>query len=326
VPPTLGSVSFSLKVLAFSLLAATFTSTAAAQGLSFIRFEVDNDYFDFWQRGTRRTDDNYTHGARLDVLLLNLPRWMRGGSDSCADGVESCVVAPMSLVQQVYTPRYDTPPETDRPYAGVLFVDVGRRSMTQRHALTPSIKLGTTGRASGGKAVQQFMHDLNKSGRVFHWEREIAQQLVADATYDARFLLAESQRGSGRTMTFIGGARATAGILESGASAGVELKLGHRLPHPWLPLTEANRKGSRAFIVLGAEPQWVARSLVLDGNSDDTRGLVTRKPLVFQWVAGGGYGLGRFTAEYRATSRSREYDEGPSWHRWGTLGITYSVR
>jgi hypothetical protein len=310
-------------VLVFLALASPLT----AQGLSFVRFEVDNDYFDFWQRGTRRTDDSYTHGARLDVLLLNLPPWMRGHSQSCADEeVKSCVVAPLAVVQHVYTPRYDTDPRTDRPYAGVLFVDVGRRAMTQHRALTPSIKLGTTGRASGGKAVQQFMHDLNKSGRVFHWEREIAQELVANATYDARFLLAESQRASGRTMTLTGGARGTAGTLESGASAGVELKLGHRLPHPWLPLTEANRRGSRAFIVLGADPEWVARSLVLDGNSTETRGLVTRKPLVFQWVVGAGYGLGRFMAEYRATSRSREYDEGPSWHRWGTLGITYMVR
>jgi hypothetical protein len=302
-------------------------SSSGAQSLSFVRFEVDNDYFDFWQRGTRRTDDNYTHGARLDALVLNVPRWLRGHADLCTtEEVKSCVMAPVSIVQQVFTPRYDTPPETDRPYAGVLFVDIGRSAMTERRSLTPSIKLGTTGRASGGKAVQQFMHDLNKSGRVFHWEHEIAQQLVANGTYDARFLIAQSQRASGRVMSLTAGARATAGTLESGASAGVELRVGHRLVHPWLPLADANRRKSRAFVMLGAEPQWIARSLVLDGNSAETRDLVTRKPFVFQWVAGGGYGYGRFMAEYRATSRSREYDEGPKWHRWGTLGITYAVR
>jgi lipid A 3-O-deacylase len=324
-------VPFSFRALAFLILAAPATSMANAQDISLVRFEVDNDYFDFWQRGTRRTDDNYTHGARLDALLLNVPRWLRWRSDSCAGapvegGAKSCVAAPVSIVQQVFTPRYDTPPETDRPYAGVLFVDVGRTAMTPRHAQTFSVKLGTTGAASGGKAVQQFMHDLNKSGRVFHWEHEIEQQVVANASYEGRLLLAESLTGSGRVLSLTGGARGTAGTLESGASAGLELRLGHRVAHPWLPLADVNRRKSRAFLVFAAEPQWVARSLVLDGNSTETRGLVTRRPVVFQWTAGGGYGLGRFMAEYRATSRSREYDEGPSWHRWGTLGITYMVR
>ncbi len=319
-------------VVILAVVAMGLPAAARSQSVSLLRVEMDNDYFDFWQRGTLRTDDNYTHGTRLDAVIVDVPRWLRGHSEPCSasdsnsPATGSCVAILASVVQQIFTPRYDVPPETDRPYAGVLFLDIGRRGMTSRRSQTLSLKLGTTGPASGGKAVQQFMHDFNKSGRVFHWENEIAPELVANATYDARFLLGESANNAGRFTSFVARMSGTAGTLESGASGGFELKVGHRLAHPWLPLADANRKKSRAFLSFAVDEVWVARSLVLDGNTPETSDLVSRRPLVAQWMAGLGYGLGPFTAEYRATSRSREYDGGPGWHRWGTLGITYLLR
>jgi hypothetical protein len=44
------------------------------------RFQVDNDWFDFWQRSVDRPDENYTAGQGFRLLFDAAPGWMRFGT------------------------------------------------------------------------------------------------------------------------------------------------------------------------------------------------------------------------------------------------------
>jgi hypothetical protein len=107
--------------------------------------------------------------------------------------------------------------------------------------------------------------------------------------------------------------------IQSGLDAGVEIHAGYNAPHPWMPPSSSERHRFRAYAIIGAKESWIARNLLLEGNSAATRGLVVKKPFVFESVWGLAVGMGGYFAEYRAVSMTRDYDTAPSWHRWGTI-------
>jgi len=75
----------------------------------------------------------------------------------------------------------------------------------------------------------------------------------------------------------------------------------------------------------GARGEAVARNITLDGNTLGADRRVDRVPLVGEYAVGVGGRFRGLVAEWRAITRSREYDTGPAGHAYSTLFMSYEV-
>lgn len=309
------------------------TSPAMAQAVRAVRMEVENDYFQFWVPVAERTDHNYTHGTHVTFYLATTPAAIRGRRPDCGDeplvpGGPGCVRSAVHLGQDLYTPVewYPEPTIGQRPYAAVLYVDLRADHVEAHRMRAVALRLGTTGRAAGGEALQLWIHrTIGGFEGPFGWSYQLASQPIVMGTIEEHRLLLQSGAPRGRALDVVGHARLSAGTLASGAEIGWKGRAGWHLTPPfgggappW--------GGVRPYVTAGAQAEWVGHSLVLDGNSQQTRGQVVREPLVGQWHHGVGVGVGTVELEFRVTTRSREYGSGPRTHSWSSLVVQYGAR
>jgi len=310
------------------VVALLLAPVARAQQMESLRMQVDNDWFDFWQRSVDRPDENYTAGQGFRIVFDATPRWARFGYADCSTArrtppTNACVQTFVSVMQQIYTPTNDSPMPVrgERPYAGLLLAEFGPQLVRPKvlHAL--GVRLGTTGKISGAEGAQKAFHRLADLRNPQGWDYQVKTQPVLGLAYGTRYLLTPPRVGRRSAATVAVSGSAIATNLQSGANAGFEAHVGHNAPHPWMPTSPSDRRRIRAYAILGANESWVARNLLIEGNSSFTRGLVEKKPFVFESVWGVAIGAGGYFVEYRAVSMSRDYETGPSWHRWGTISV-----
>jgi len=315
-------------LVAALVLLTPLATHAGAQEMTSFRFQVDNDWFDFWQRSVDRPDENYTAGQGFRLLFDAAPGWMRFGQSDCAAARRpspptACVQSVVSIMQYIWNPTHDSPMPVpgERPYAGLLLGEFGPHLVKPKILHTLGIRVGTTGKISGAEAAQKAFHRLADLRRPQGWDYQVKTQPVLGATYGAQYLLTPARSGRRTAATVVASGSAVATNIQSGANAGLEIHAGHNAPHPWMPTSPSDRRRFRAYAILGANETWVARNLLIEGNSSFTRGLVEKEPFVFQSVWGFAAGVGGYFVEYRAVSMSRDYNTAPSWHRWGTISL-----
>ena len=302
---------------------------ASAQTLAGFRFQVDNDYFDFWIPSHDRPDDDYTHGAVMRAVFNSAPHWARGRRADCASAQPSpekavgCAQTFLGLFQEIFTPPHDStmPIPGERPYAGVLAAEIGERVIEPRAMRVMSLRFGTTGRPSGAEAAQKAFHHLADLRRPQGWDHQVKTQPVIGLTYGTQYILAPGKAARNSAVMVLAGASGAATNVKSGVNARLEARAGYNIPHPWLPSTRSGRRQLHGYLILGSGEEWVARNVLLEGNSPSTSGLVTKKPFVFESVWGLAFGSGDLFLEYRAVSHSREYETSPNWHRWGAISL-----
>src|SRR6266550_8723939 len=134
------------------LAASTFSAPARSGAQSFAgwRLQVDNDYFDFWLPSHRRPDHNYTHGANFRAAYDAAPSWARGGNSECSaphtDSVPTrkCARTLIAFAQDIYNPTDDSalPVAGERPYAGLLYGEIGRQVLDSRQGSEFAFRFG----------------------------------------------------------------------------------------------------------------------------------------------------------------------------------------
>ncbi|MFN2601847.1 MAG: lipid A-modifier LpxR family protein [Gemmatimonadaceae bacterium] len=317
-----------MRKLALALILCLGPINVRGQSLASFRFQVDNDWFDFWQRSVDRPDELYTAGQGFNMVFDAAPKWARLDRQDCATAMRdttalsSCVQSFAGVFQYIYTPIVDspTPIPGDRPYAGLLQGEFGAQFDRPRQLSRLAIILGTTGRISGGEAAQKAFHKWADLRHPMGWQYQIATQPVLGLKYGAQYLLTPPRLERPRVATVVAAASALATTIQEEANAGLEIHAGLNPPHPWMPTSLRERRRIRAYGILGANESWVLRDALLEGNSDATRGLVEKKPFVFHYVWGLALGGGGYFIEYRATSMTRDYETG-RWHRWGAISL-----
>lgn len=292
------------------------------------RFQLDNDYFDFWLESHHRPDDNYTGGEGVRFVFNGVPVWARHGQPVCDTarsntGGDRCVQSFISAMQQIFTPTHDSPAPIvgERPYAGLLYADFGMLTIDARQLRSLSVRLGTSGYPSGAEAAQKAFHRISTQRRPLGWDYQISAEPIVGVSYGRQYLLAPNRPAYNRSLQLIGSGGALLSHLQSEIHGGLEMRAGLHLPHPWITAPESAVGGLHAYVIVGGTEQWVARNLVLEGNSPETRNLVTKRPFVSQVVVGFAVGLHRYYLEYRAVGFSNEYEPGPGWRRWGSLSF-----
>jgi len=302
-----------------ALIVARASGAQAPQSLT---VRADNDAFNFWHTPGKRPDEEYTSGVFVRYDGGAVPWWARGMSrqlDACATRSAACRTRSLELGQDLFTPRrtWDsvTAPPGSRPNAAWLYLGESARILRLRRADEFTVTIGVTGPPALGEFTQRIAHDvIPASHRPMDWSNQIAFEpgIVLGYQQTRRVAL-------GTAFDLLPRFRAEAGNIATNAEAGIRLRSGWHLQHPWLPVS--SDRVEVAFSA-GASARAVARDLFLDGSTFSSGPRVGHEPLVY----GADWGL---TIRYRslgvnagAVTESRTYSTGPAMHTWSTLSVT----
>jgi hypothetical protein len=275
-----------------------------------------------------RPDAEYTSGVHITLDGGDAPRWARqqlAGSTPCVTGARACRMGRMEIGQDIYTPSVDSRTSRAapgaRPNGGWLYVAQTARALASDRATDVTFSVGVTGPPSLAHLTQRLAHQAAPAyNRATDWTEEIGFEpgMIAKLEHRRRIVLSDADAFG---VDFLPRVVLNAGNVLTNAELGFQTRVGWHLSHPWLPTAPA----ASIALVGGGFGQAVARNIFLDGNSFTDSPRVGHRP----FIAGGELGLelryGRFSAAYRATSESRAWSRGPSWHPWSSLigGVTF---
>lgn len=298
---------------------------AAAQGVRAVEIATDNDAYNFWTPRAVRPDRDYTHGMWAAVEARTAPVWGRVLAPHlapCAPSSgpgERCLTTRFELGQKIFTPYLDgeEPVPGERPYAGWLYASATGRIEGPRVRRSAGLEVGVTGKPSGAEWVHRRFHDLAGFWHPEGWRNQLPFEPGIVVRYDEQHLLARTANAV--VMPEWGVA---AGNVVTDARAGLRVRLGHNVPHPWRPSNEGGRFS--AYVTGGIRGDVVARNLFLDGSTFGESVSVERRPFVGQAEAGAVVRYGPVAAEFRVTARGREYATADGVHPYSSIALTFT--
>ncbi len=337
-----------MRTQALALVAALLVglpAPAASQSVRAVSLAFDNDGFNFWIPPRQRTDWFYTHGTRLDFVLMARPpaAGLFGVEALPVCGAEAttnagrpageCLVTHFRLSQQIYTPEnlfgyvpqnlFGTYPRTtDRPYAGWLSMRVGAERVSPSRNRFIGVEIGVTGRASlGGQAHLMIHRWLDKADPV-GWEYQIPFEVAAAVTIRNRAVWPASAAARGLSLSILPSWQATLGSLRTSGGVGMGLRLGWNSPPGAEWRTRSRDDGPVwGLATIGFDAEAVAYDLFLDGSLWHETVSTAREPVIARARAGievGFRGLGLQFGVTRSTPAFTAQKEG---HTYGTLGL-----
>jgi len=301
--------------------------TARAQSPQTLSLRVDNDAFDFWMMPYNRPDEEYTSGVRITYTGGRAPWWSRllmGDGGACVYRAQSCQSSRAELGQDIYTPSASTnnpePAPGSRANAGWLFLSQTARSLDASRSDELSVTLGVTGPPSLAHATQSLFHSIAPYfNRPTDWSRQIRFEPGAIIGYEQRRRLAFYAGPVG--FDLLPSVSLKAGNVETSAGAGLQMRLGANLPHPWLPQSVP----FSMTLMAGVSGRGVLRDIFLDGNTIRPDYRVGHEAGVGAGEVGIELRVRALTVGYRVVDETRSYAAGPQWHPWASMvaGVTF---
>lgn len=324
------------------------------------------------------TDQNYTNGVALTLVSRDISGRLRSSCLPAAVRLHAALIRRVNpefwadadnpantqnvvvrFGQSMYTPEDYAETDLitdDRPYAGLLYMGLAwnRRLQPQGAGYemldTRELTLGVIGPWSLAEQSQNLVHKVRGFDRFLGWDNQLHNEPAFQLAMERKFK-AHADVGAvtpGWSSDVIGSYALRLGNIETGASAGLELRTGWNLPndfgsYPIRPGTEnrppsaasamrsaeplsnrAPRPGTHVFV--NAEARAVAWDFSLDGNLFRSSHHVSRRPWVAQAAAGISSqwlmrGRGVRLALMRVW-RTREFDGQRSGHEFGSVAFS----
>jgi hypothetical protein len=297
------------------------------------RLQLDNDVYNFWQRHTRRPDEEYTNGVRATLESWGAPwwgAWLARGIRDCAGarGPEPCRSTEITLGQDLFTPHLDRAPylvddwELERPYFAWLYLNAAARITSERTLQRFGLSLGVTGPPAGGEVAQGIAHRIGFNERATGWETQIGFEPGLVAEYRQAWFAGRVGGTRGLAADLAPEISANVGNVRSRVSAGGSGRLGWNLSHPWHAGAWPHRARMEWWILAGGRAEFVARDMSLDGTLRRPSRHVERVSGVKQYEFGLGARYADVTLAWVAVTRSREYRTGPAHHTFSTMVLS----
>lgn len=326
--------TLSARPLAILALAALGLAPPAAAQVRALHLTLDNDAYDFWVPMDVRPDEEYSNGMEVALELAGAPGLLRrlaprlpacGGAETAA---ETCTATTATFGHKIFTPRVDaTPlPAGERPYAGWLYASATTHLSSASRRRSVGVEVGVTGPPSGGEVVHETFHKVIGFWEPRGWSDQIPFEPGVIVRYDEAYAVAEARAGGVRLATVAPTWGATVGNVLTGAHAGLDVRLGYAVPHPWNEAADRGAGPVSVYALAGAREDAVARNLFLDGSTFGGGPSVERIPFVGRWELGAGMRYEGFTFEFRTVSRSREYRTEPRGHTYSTFALSYRLK
>lgn len=315
---------------------------AGAQELIGARVEEDNAQLAYWIPAPRRPDDEFTNGTRLSLSFAGSRLWSlllgphaprctpasRGETStamSLATASGPCLSTDLTLAQEMYTPadwhRDANPVPGQRPYAGQLLLTGTSYASTPRANTALSLQLGVTGPPSLASDVQEAWHRLIRYYPPLGWDHQIATAPEFDIGAAESRVIAGASIGGVPVLSIFPRVSVSAGNVLTGATAGLETRIGYGAGAPWSDGAGNRVPKFQIYALATARLDYVWTEFVLDRASTDPAYTVSKLPWVGQYAFGGGVRLFFLEAEYRAITRTREYQGGPSIEPYAAITL-----
>jgi len=204
--------------------------SAPALATSTLSLTIDND-------GAVGSDRDYSSGLLLGYHSPHwrpddAPSWLASLSNVLPGSDRQSISGSLRLGQMMWTPEdieQPLPPEGERPYAGLLFLEGGLSRFAEDRADRYQLVLGTVGPNAMAEEGQRFIHFLIGSDEPMGWDSQIENQLIANLDYRGDRRLAQTPGDWGRTPEISAVARARAGNFQSELALGTMFRWGEQL-------------------------------------------------------------------------------------------------
>jgi len=273
-------------------------------------------------------DRHYTHGTRLTRHSDATPEWLRRAAAPLR--CLACTVPrgfEVELGQEMYTPENTWTSALvvdDRPYAGWAYgkltlwgerdVAAGRRKAFNALA----VEVGVVGPAAFAEETQTLLHREKHVNVSQGWDNQLQNEagVVVGYTRGLRKLLGSDGAGVRHEIApYLVG---ELGNVRANAGGGLRWRAGRNLE----AASAVSAPGWHTFIDIGA--RYVARNVLLDGNSSSESHSVPKEPFVATVAAGLEYRGPRFRVGLKHERRSREFVAQLEPDAFGA--ITFSFR
>jgi hypothetical protein len=328
-----------VALLSLTAVGCATQSTPAYDGA--LTFALENDTL-------TGTDNSYTNGVGITWVSANLDDYdedsfVRKWGEFWAflpfvsdDGYTT--YAAWSVAQEMHTPDDITiayPPDSDQPYAGVLYVDSLLYARSGRWTHAWQLKLGMVGPASQADDTQDWVHKVIGAEEPQGWHSQLPDEPVVNLGYTAAYLWKSGVVGESTEWRLVPIGNASLGNYFTGVGFGMYGEVGWNLVDA-LGSTSL-REGFNAASTVGVGPVdgWsvsfftgigghaIAHYLPLDGTvfndsrSVDTESFIRNASVGFA-VRHGGFALSlaaTFTTDaFAAQQESAEF---------GTLSMSW---
>lgn len=312
---------------------------AAVQAQWRPQLQLDNDAYNFWIHPAHRPDEEYTNGVRASLLTWTAPWWgkrfaARTPDCATANSARACRLTVVTLGQDIYTPQLDRTPfavpdwEAERPYFGWLYLEGKGMVAGERLLRTTTATVGVSGTPSLGQAMQSLFHMFNRryTREANGWETQVGFEpgVMLAHRMDALAIRIGPPRSGLLDLTTAAGA--SLGTVRTAADIGGTMRIGAHLSHPWQPRPGEQRANWEFYGLVGGRAEYVARDMSLDGTLRNRERHVERVPTVREYQFGAGLRFRQLQLEYRAITRTQEYETGPGHHTYSTMFASLSPR
>ena len=247
-----------------------------------------------------------------------------------------------SIGQNMYTPveieREDLIVD-DRPYAGWAYAGVAFHSKNQKRLDTVEFQIGVIGPESMAEPIQKFVHKVVNSPEPRGWDHQLRNEpgLAVILERKARLFSGETPEGWG--VDGIPFAGLSLGNVQTYANAGLELRLGLRLPRDFgssliRPAGDTSAPAGQddSRLMGGEEIGWhlfwsvngraMARDIFLDGNTFTDSHSVRKKRFVADMAAGLCVIYRRFKFTYAYAIRTKEFSGQRRHDNFGAVSVS----
>lgn len=311
-----------LRTTVALVLLTAFSPLASAQERAPAAWDVTLEN-DKWGAGT---DRHYTHGTRVTRRSAQVPAWLRRAAAPLR--CMACV-APrgfeLGFGQEIYTPE-DTWSTglvaDDRPYAGWSYAELalqGERAVPGARRVgfnELALEVGVVGPASLAARTQELLHRQKQVEMPRGWDNQLGNELGAVLTYTrgARFPFGRGGMGVGHDAAPY--VVAALGTVRTQVGGGLRLRSGRNLG----AVGGAGASGWHVFLDLSAT--WVARNVLLDGNSSGESHSVPKERVVARVASGVEYRGATFRVSVGRERRSPEFIGQREPDEYGSVGFS----
>ncbi len=315
-----------------ALCCAAAPAVVRAQTPVTLEIRADNDAFDFWEPAPKRPDEEYTSGVRAALQLTGAApweHWLHPGIAPCAVGVAPCATHTYAFGQDIYTgqtvPNDTTLVKGTRPNAGWLFIQETSRIERTRRLDETSVTVGVTGPPALGEVMQKFVHGIDPNdNRPINWSSELPFEpgIVLAWDHTERLFAAGDGKLFGADLEPHAGA--SLGNILTEARAGMRVRAGFRMQHPWL-LTAIDTADTTPGVMFFADATMhgVARNEFLAGTMFRSSPGVDERPLVPEYQVGVTFRLEQVSISWVAHELSSEYFSRTEGHAWSRIEFVY---
>lgn len=289
-------------------------------------------------------DGNYTNGLLLSwqsdyikkpVKDMHLPAFLTWQNKLLLSSDYETTNWGIKLSQRMWTPdeiKNDVPQPYDRPYAGLLEIELHNANYSNESAYKNWLSIGVIGPAAGAQKLQRLFHSTTGASSPNGWEYQVHNQAVFTYAYEIDKLIYRNTHNSNYQWEINGFGYGALSNVRSEANVGLMLKWGTNLGKTFG--RESNHYGQTSNFTSLTESYDLSlfarghigyrfNDLTLDGDLPYETRVELQHPQGFLKL-GAQLAFPNFSILWSVNGYTKDYQTDPdSWHGYGSLSLSW---